>query len=910
MNALRNAILFAFAAAGILLCATGDAAADAVACDVPIIVQQGNVPPNVLIIMDDSGSMNEAMLHAAFNPAVVYSGAFTSDQTYYISTTGLYKPKSFKSTWPNLPTATLVAGVNGEQGRYLGNYLNWIFYHATAAQRLTLPLLTKFHAGRAAVQTLITSATGLRYGLMGFNVDNGGKLYAAPGTPTATITTKLMAMAPESWTPSAETMMTAMSYFKATGAGAWITAACQSNFIIFVTDGYPTQDLNVPGYIDHFHDNPGTCASIGAIDYPASNNCSSWLDDAAYYMSHTDMRADLTGNQYVYTYTIGFGIDAPLLLSTAQAGGGTYQVAWDLQTLVQTLGTVIGDIVRRISSGAAVAVVSTEQGNGDRLYRGKFMPGLWRGYLESYTLPYHNGDSPAWEAGSLLEQRSPAARNLLTMLSNGTAASFDATHAADLQSDLGAANQTVAANLINWVRGENVLGLRNRQGWKLGDLVYSTPLVVGAPSSYFVTSSYQQFLRDHQDRAHTVYVGANDGMLHAFNGDTGSELWGYVPRGVLSHLSALADTNYCHVSFVDLSPCAFDVNFNGTWKTVLVGGLRAGGNSYFAVDVTSPTQPEILWETPIAAIKSSFTEPAVIRKHNGTYLWTGSGPDAAGNARAAVLNMATGEYLASRNLSTINAVNMGAGATTYDADWDGITDYIYQGDLQGNLYRFDVRSEVVSAWVGAVVYAGSQPIQTRPEIALSSSNTPMVYFGTGKYVDATDFTTTAVQSFVCIADDGTKSGLTKANLVDQSSTIHDLTGKSGWFFNLTRGDGERVVEPAAVVEGVVYFTSFAPRSAACSGGGKSWLYHVDFKDGSNPDHNGNEQQQTDQRVEDLGDGVASKPVVNLGDATVIVQTSDARLNLMDLRTPPQWMSVRAWRELFNNANPNAVVNGQ
>jgi type IV pilus assembly protein PilY1 len=903
MKTVRNAALIALATlASLLLGATTNPAA-AVECDVPLIVQQSSVPANVLIIMDDSGSMNEAMFHPDFRPGTVYAGKFKTNTMYYISTTGLKSPASFNASWANTPTARLVTGVNGMEGRYIGNYLNWIYYTATDAQRAALPQVTRFHVGRAAVQSVITQAVGLRYGLMAFNDDDGGRLHAGIGSTTPQVTAALNAMAPNSWTPSAETLETAMEYFQDDSASAPITFACQQNFIVFVTDGYPTKDLSVSiGDADGDGQDPGDCTTIGAIGYPASNDCSAWMDDVAYYMANHDMRPDLDGEQSITTYMIGFGIDAPLLQSTADNGGGMYLVAWELNSLVQALGTVIGDIVQRISSGAAVAVVSTEQGAGDRLYRGKFMPGQWRGYLESYSLPYAEGDTPAWEAGALLRDRNGGDRTIYTRLADNTTIPFVDEWAEDLNADMRAGSVDTAASIINYVRGDESAALRDRGGWKLGDLVYSTPLVVGPPSNFFLTESYQQFLMEHHDRQPTVYVGANDGMLHAFDGESGYERWCYVPRGVLGHLEDLAAPDYCHKSYVDLSPSAFDVQLNGAWRTVLVGGLRGGGDSYFAIDVTDGTAPTVLWETSVPALTQSFTEPTIVRKGDATYLWTGSGPDAGGNAYLSVLNIADGTLLATAHVSSGASTNLCAAATVLDIDWDGDTDYVYQGDLQGNLYRFDVRDENPAVWSGDVLFDGDQPIQTRPEIALGPNEAVMVYFGTGKYVQAADLATEDQQSFLCIKDDGTKVNLTLSDLADQTDVVHDVDSFQGWRFDLVQGAGERVTEPAAVVEGVVYFTSYAPRGGACSGGGQSWLYHVDFEDGSDVDNDGEENQETEDRVEALGDGVASKPVINLRDETVIVQTSDARLNMMDLRTPPQWMTVRAWRERFEQLN--------
>ncbi|MCK8602482.1 pilus assembly protein [Desulfoferrobacter suflitae] len=240
-----------------------------------------------------------------------------------------------------------------------------------------------------------------------------------------------------------------------------------------------------------------------------------------------------------------------------------------------------------------------------------------------------------------------------------------------------------ATDLINWVLGTTTYDgttARNRNEWILGDVVYSTPVVVGAPSLASVDptvigsgcanfaacknyttagdcpSPYCQWSSDecipnlsdasakqcfytyrenYLTRNKVIYVGANDGMIHAFllgkyvdgqwvytpNDDPqiGKELWAYIPSSLLSELKALAGPSYgndpgCkHRFMVDLSPQAWDVyidhNHDGTreWRTVIVGGLRGGGDLLFALDVTDPSAinsadiaqssyPRVLWE--------------------------------------------------------------------------------------------------------------------------------------------------------------------------------------------------------------------------------------------------------------------------------------------------------------------------
>ncbi len=245
--------------------------------------------------------------------------------------------------------------------------------------------------------------------------------------------------------------------------------------------------------------------------------------------------------------------------------------------------------------------------------------------------------------------------------------------------------------LINWVRGDDTYEgstARDRDGWVLGDIVYSTPIVVGTPSLGAVPEEavgdcscncsadmencakqcFYCYRYKYMHRKKVIYVGANDGMLHAFlagywfedpdpttdnDGDgvadeshwiynpnesnsecdgysctdedgydlrsqIGQELWAYIPSNLLSELKYLADPNYgretgCqHRTMVDLSPEAWDVyirvdtNNNGDlsdetpqWRTVLVGGERGGGDLYFALDITNPDNPRILWEYPV-----------------------------------------------------------------------------------------------------------------------------------------------------------------------------------------------------------------------------------------------------------------------------------------------------------------------
>ncbi|MFO7608645.1 MAG: PilC/PilY family type IV pilus protein [Candidatus Krumholzibacteriia bacterium] len=122
---------------------------------------------------------------------------------------------------------------------------------------------------------------------------------------------------------------------------------------------------------------------------------------------------------------------------------------------------------------------------------------------------------------------------------DGNVHDFTTSSAADLRDALGVATDVDASRLIAWARGFPAAGLRNRQGWYLGDIVHSTPVVVGAPSNYQFSPDYQEFYVANENRRKMVYVGANDGMLHAFDAQSGEERWAFVPEFALPKLPDL-----------------------------------------------------------------------------------------------------------------------------------------------------------------------------------------------------------------------------------------------------------------------------------------------------------------------------------------------------------------------------------
>jgi type IV pilus assembly protein PilY1 len=253
---------------------------------------------------------------------------------------------------------------------------------------------------------------------------------------------------------------------------------------------------------------------------------------------------------------------------------------------------------------------------------------------------------------------------------------------------LGTTHDDRVSNTINYTRGVEVSNLRTRtldgHVWKLGDIVHSTPVSVAKPPDNFHViysdESYQDYFNAFKDRETVVYVGANDGMLHAFTSwqydetsqqyakpsgadsseQIGDELWAYIPQSLLPHLKWLPSPNYTHVYYVDLKPKVFDAKIlpddahytdtdtDDNWGTILLCGLNTGGKhiqaqgdfnsdsidteirdfypSYLCMDVTDPRNPKLLWERTYTDLEMTTSTPAIVRVGDKWFAVFGSGP--------------------------------------------------------------------------------------------------------------------------------------------------------------------------------------------------------------------------------------------------------------------------------------------
>ena len=872
-------------------------------CEIPLFVQQNLVGANLMLLVDNSMSMNAASYHPDYDRNTVYASSyFNVDSTYYINTDGFKQPRDFNITFPGTPSAYLVNSDNGQNGIYSGNYLAWIFEYATDDQRDDLPRVTRIQVLKTVLSDLVYRSLRLRVGLTDFYplLDGGNILAFCEGGNELAVVGVINAMVANTYTQLGEAMETILDYFTDDSPTAVIENHCQYNFCIVVTDGMPSMDINVSPYLldaDGDGKDPGDCESIGS-PYENFMDCSDHFDDVAYYMAHEDLRPDLEGDQHVFTYVVGFNEDGTLLREAAENGLGLFFYANNSNELANCLEYAVQDILRRISAGSAVAVVSTEQGADDRLYRGKFMPVDWDGFLECYSLPYADGDEAVWEAGNLLQGRDPSDREIFTALGTNVYG-FTESNAADLRLDLGAVSDEHAADLINWGRGNNVTGMRDRRGWVLGDIVHSTPVVVGPPASYTSEESCELFRTAHQDRQRMVYVGANDGMLHAFDADTGEESWAFVPEFALPKFPVMADSFYCHTYSCDQTPAVKDIPVGGIWKTVLVSGGREGGSSIFALDITYPDSPEVLWQNELPNGMPFSSDVRIVSINETAVALVGSGLDEVdADAFLYAYDIDSGAPEGEILLDTAKERNKATRPEVVDLNLDGQADLAYVADLGGNVWRINFKESASPAgWSITLLYEGDEEITASPVAAYGPGGDIYVYFGTGAYLTEDDMMTVDQQKFVCVYDKHDEATVDDSDLVNQTASINPINAARGWYVDLWNGEGERVAEQAAVVAETVVFTSFKPSLDACLAGGESWLYQMAYDTGGFAPEADDTGDESDRSIS-LGEGIASHPVVDLAEGTAVVQSSDASISVEKIASIIKLLTVRSWQESF------------
>ena len=518
-----------------------------------------------------------------------------------------------------------------------------------------------------------------------------------------------------------------------------------------------------------------------------------------------------------------------------------------------------------------------------------------------------------WNAGRRIVTRKPGGTNVPFRW-----ASLDGAQ----QAALGTA--TTGPVLLNYVRGDRSneapagTKLRARESVQ-GDTQHSTLV-------YWT----------HPGGEKRLYVGGNDGMLHAFNATTGAEVFAYVPSMLISRLPRLAVDPYAHTLFVDGGLVAADMRVGDTVRTLLAGALGGGGKGLFLLDVTNPSPADetaaataIKWEitpasTGYANLGYTYAAPRLARMNNAAaavvvgngYLNTSTGRaslfiiDVDSGALIREIDTASGSVGSPNGLST---------ATLVDTNLDGKTDYAYAGDLDGNLWRFDLTSTNKANWSVSKLLTTSpqQAITMAPVVTNHPLGGRMVLFGTGRTLSTADVTDSAGhyvyglwdgapalntswldQTITEVSASGQRLRTVSANTPNWASGGH-----KGW--RLTLPAGERVVgEGQFVSDDRFYFTATNPTVQAEAEGeavGSTWLMEVHFLTGGSPaspifDINGDGRIDADDDVvgavivgKHLGAGVSSQAVLtdlSAFSVTLFNRQSDLDYSLPTLSVGP------------------------
>jgi VCBS repeat-containing protein len=610
---------------------------------------------------------------------------------------------------------------------------------------------------------------------------------------------------------------------------------CQQNFAVILTDG--SWNGGAAGGGDADQDNGPPYAD----DYPNT------LADIAMYFYENDLAPDVDDEvptnfidkanwQHMVTYSITFGVNGQLnpdnydlynidpdlrvyptwpsplgsdsaakqakiddVWHAAVNGRGKYLSADNPQELIAYFQDIMNDLMARVGSGSSVTINGEELEAGTIVYQTVFNTEGWTGDVKGYSIDADTGevirDSYVWSAEEkLYDTNWDTGRIIATYNGTDAGIEFRYNSLTTAQQSLLDSNATTAQNMVNYLRGDSSLEVKNSGSFrnrdfklpdqstrdsKLGDIVHSSPV-------------FQKYITGGGTEYGVVFAGGNDGMLHAFDADTGQERFAYIPNLVFENLKNLTQTGYSHQYYVDLTP--YLKNADGT--VYLVGGLGKGGKGYYCLDMSDPSSitsesdlaGKVMWEFPKSSTPQShidytgysFSRAFIAKTYDPAHPWVvifGNGYNSPNeNAALIILDVDTGDVV--KIIDTeVGGCNGLSTPVLIDVNNDQAVDYVYAGDLKGNLWKFDLTAANAFGIGGnpgwEVAYddgsnpkpvftakdnsGNVQPITAKPDVMRPCGPALpgyFVIFGTGKYLGLSDFSNTSVQTVYGIWDYG------------------------------------------------------------------------------------------------------------------------------------------------------------
>ena len=830
---------------------------------------------------------------------------------------------------------------------YDGNYLNW-----KAAPGTTT--LSRAVIMQSVIKNVLGAIDNVNVGLMRFN-DNQGGVVSVGIKDIADNRQEMLDMVdtfdPNLNTPLAESMYEAAAYWRGLPAHFGKTdadyptdpivytstdsnvykaptiGACSKNYNILISDGLPNADLDVPPLTVNLPDFENAMGSLTCTT-TGEGAC---LEEVAKYLSVSDIDSVTPEDQFVTTYTIGFTGDIPILKETAEGSGGKYFIADDIDGLTDTLASIFADINDRTLSFTAPAVtVNTfnRTRNLNDLYVSEFgVEGNahWPGNMKKYRITNRQitdrNDDPAvdpltgyfkdtatsfWSStadgndvrngGAASKLPAPSVRKLytnnagadLTLASNALSVGNQAAFTDADFGLTGAMGEPSKEDIILWARGEDLrdVNASSTTRYEMGDPLHSQPASV----IYGGTEASPDAV---------IYLATNDGYLHAIDGDTGVELWSFIPKQLLSNLTRLyfnPDSKYKQYGIDgNIVPAIKDVNQNGIIEPLdgdfvyIVYGMRRGGNTMFAMDVTDKNTPKMLWKESLPQFGQTWSAPVVSRMEiasvtqnaDKTVIVVGGGYDTVHDtsshptvadgvgAGIHILDLETGTELwrtgtdigADLQLATMTRA-IPTSVRVIDLSGDGYADRMYASDMGGRVWRFDVfNGEAPSALITGGVIAelgvegtsATQPADTRrfynsPDVSIFFDNVQQrryIAVSIGSGYRSHPFDVTASDKFYSIRDPKVFTKLAQSDYstypIVEDSDLIEVSGKlgvvvttadRGWKFTLP--DNQKVLANSLTFDNQVLFVAFSPDSDSSNcgtGQGSNYLYRMAIANG-------------------------------------------------------------------------------
>jgi type IV pilus assembly protein PilY1 len=751
------------------------------------------------------------------------------------------------------------------------NFANWFSYYRKRKLMLA-----------GSMGRVMEGISGLRLGVMAFNENPTLTMFDADAASSANnrfaaagafYLNSMSALG----TPTHQNVKNIANQF-ATNTNV-VQYACQRNNMFIVTDGFSnTTTTSVPAY--------DTAKFGGTAPYTVTPTGSLADLALAYYTNRlrpdlpagklppstsTEPNADKNIDLHINTYAITLGVRGSLWPNTVDPfvtapvwptpvadtpsmiddqwhatinGRGRMYLATTPEETAANIRAGLEDMLSQKSSQGGAAVSSVNLARGDSgAYVATYDPAGWSGDIEARSIDKDTGaisTSTSWRAAPLLDARDWTTRVFATYTA-GAGAAFTAATAGTTVNPSNAYG--VTADVINYLKGD-----RSKEGTSfrkrnslLGAVLNAEPVV---------------------DRdTGVLYAVTGEGMLHAFDttvgADAGKELWAYVPGLALPNIGKTVQRSYSFRTQLDGTPLI--ANISPTNK-LLIAGMGVAGRGYYAIDVTSPRglndttlAGKVKWEFPAASdtttkakMGQTLGRPTVVRLSTGDHVvlvTSGYNNTLDGKGRLWVLNPNTGaiikEYVTADGSLSVEA---GLAHVSAFGESDGSVRFVYGGDLLGNVWRFDLN--LAAGSTGSVNKIAqlrgptglAQAVTAAPEL-LSYAGKRIVYVGTGRLLDVTDFGNSAVQTMYAIAD-GTLLSNARLSLVQQvftpggsgaltSNPVNWATGR-GWYMDLPAG--EQVNTRPTMGYGALAFVANQAGASDCSA--SSRMYVIDVLTGS------------------------------------------------------------------------------